>query len=681
MAFPMRLENIDPTLILDKARLQKLKSLNLLDTGAEQTFDRLTSLACEILDVPVCLLSFIANDKQFFKSQNGLPEPYASRREIPLSQSICQYTLSMDEPLVLDDIRQHEFLAMDSVISEMNIIAYAGIPLITGDGHVLGVFCASDSQPRKWTDRDIRILKGLSESAMTEIELRSQIIQRRQTEANLRTSEAKFSEIAESASDAIIVLNDRDEIQYCNLATTTIFGYETEELLQQPVMMLIRGESPDLHKTLIISSFEQPGKSSEWRGLRFLGQHKNGHTISIEASFGQFERYQQSLATIIIRDISQQVRMERELRESEARYLQILDAIPDLVFVKDPQSRLVWANQAFQDYYGKPLNEMIGALDAGHAKEEFIQQYSETDRLVFEEGKQLVIDQDLAFRREDMRHFLTTKTPLFDEDDHVSLLVGISRDITDAKNLENYLTEALQANQELVEMKSNFTSMVSHEFRTPLAVILSATELLMNYHNRLADERREQKLSTIRAQVLRLTRLMDHVLLVNKGDAKGLTFNPLLQDVPALSVSIIEEIRMRHEDANVSIDYTPGEGCGLRYIDADIFRHIFQNLLSNAIKYSHPGTKVKVRLKCNESSLILLIADRGIGIPAENHENLFQTFHRANNVGTIQGTGLGMSIVKRAVDTHGGTIKFRSIENQGTIFIVKLPASKEDPRI
>jgi GAF domain-containing protein len=157
----------------DPARLAALKRVGLLDTPPEEEFDQITRLARMSLGVPFSLVTLVDEDRQFFKSCEGLPEPWASRRQTPLSHSFCQHTLVSKEPLVIDDARKHPLVGDNRAITEMGVVAYAGIPLITPDGHVLGSLCAIDTRPREWTPAEVRTLRSLAAAVMTLIEQRA----------------------------------------------------------------------------------------------------------------------------------------------------------------------------------------------------------------------------------------------------------------------------------------------------------------------------------------------------------------------------------------------------------------------------------------------------------------------------------------------------------------------------
>lgn len=167
---------LDP--ITNAERLAALRRLVLLDTPAEAAFDRLTTLATRVLGVPVALVTLVDLDRQFFKSCLGLPEPWATARETPLSHSFCQHAVAAREPFVVEDARAHPLVRANLAIRDLGVIAYLGIPLITADGHALGSFCAIDGRPRVWTPDDIATLTDLAALVMTEIELRTLVQQR-----------------------------------------------------------------------------------------------------------------------------------------------------------------------------------------------------------------------------------------------------------------------------------------------------------------------------------------------------------------------------------------------------------------------------------------------------------------------------------------------------------------------
>ncbi|MFP2929208.1 ATP-binding protein [Pyxidicoccus sp. 3LG] len=155
-------------------RLAALRRTALMDTETEteEAFDRLTRLACRFLQTPIALVSLLDEERHFCKSARGLPEPWRSQREIPMTHSLCKYTVACGEALIVGDAREHPVLRDCLGVKESGVVAYASIPLLTG-GEALGTFCVVDSVPRRWTEDEVGILRDLAALAMTELELRA----------------------------------------------------------------------------------------------------------------------------------------------------------------------------------------------------------------------------------------------------------------------------------------------------------------------------------------------------------------------------------------------------------------------------------------------------------------------------------------------------------------------------
>ncbi|MDP9348694.1 MAG: GAF domain-containing protein, partial [Gemmatimonadota bacterium] len=161
------------SVLQDPSRLAVLARLGVLDSPREEVFDRLTRLAARTLHVPIALISIVDGERQFFKSQVGLPEPWASRRETPLSHSFCRHVVEARAPLVVEDARLHPVLRENLAIRDLRVIAYAGVPLITSYGIEVGTLCAIDTTPRPWLEEEVEMLKELAAAVVTTIEFRA----------------------------------------------------------------------------------------------------------------------------------------------------------------------------------------------------------------------------------------------------------------------------------------------------------------------------------------------------------------------------------------------------------------------------------------------------------------------------------------------------------------------------
>lgn len=182
------------SIVRNVARLSALQRLGLLDTPPEAAFDRLTRVACRVLRAPVGLVSLVDRDRQFFKSCVGLPEPFASTRQTPISHSFCKHVVGTGKPLIVEDARTNPLVRLNPAVAEMGIVSYAGIPLVTSEGHTVGSFCVIDSRPRAWSFDEVEMLQELAGCVMHEIEgrrlLQASEARCRELEARLRDAEA-----------------------------------------------------------------------------------------------------------------------------------------------------------------------------------------------------------------------------------------------------------------------------------------------------------------------------------------------------------------------------------------------------------------------------------------------------------------------------------------------------------
>jgi signal transduction histidine kinase len=237
---------------------------------------------------------------------------------------------------------------------------------------------------------------------------------------------------------------------------------------------------------------------------------------------------------------------------------------------------------------------------------------------------------------------------------------------------EGDLAGALQQERELSELKSRFVSMVSHEFRTPLGITMSAVELLQHYEDRLPPEQKAELLADIQGSTKNMAALMEQVLLLGRVEAGRLAFQPRPLDLETLVLKLTDE-SLSATNRRCPIVWTAHNDLTGAHGDEALLRHIFSNLLSNAVKYSPPGTPVHFAGRREGGDAVLTVKDEGIGIPVGERARLFEAFHRCANVGEIPGTGLGLVIVKRCVDLHGGSIELESEPGRGTVFTVRVP--------
>ncbi len=383
---------------------------------------------------------------------------------------------------------------------------------------------------------------------------------------------------------------------------------------------------------------------------------------------------------------------EENRRLEEATFRQILDAITDMVLVKGPRSRLLWANRAFLEAYGMTNEELAGQLDAPFAEPDFTQQYIRDDHQVFSTGRPLDIPED-PLKTHDGRTLIcqTVKSPIFGRDGKVAKTVAVIRDITERKRLETAMVAAKEKAEEGVRAKSAFLATMSHEIRTPLNGVLGMIELLMA--TPLTGEQRTYATS-IEACGRALLGLIGNVLDLSKIEAGQFQ----IEDLPFGPMVIVEECRLVVAEVaatkGLSLTLTVGPGVPAQVRgDRERLRQVLLNLLSNAVRFTEAGA-VSIALTASRPvvgegppgdasdgdgrgrlRLELAVEDTGIGMSAETCANLFKPFFQADGSTTRRfgGTGLGLAISKRIVAQMGGSFDVRSAVGAGSRFSFVLP--------
>jgi PAS domain S-box-containing protein len=240
------------------------------------------------------------------------------------------------------------------------------------------------------------------------------------------------------------------------------------------------------------------------------------------------------------------------------------------------------------------------------------------------------------------------------------------------------VTEALEKERELNALKTRFLSMASHEFRTPLGTIMSSVDLISRYSEGPEAEKIERHVTKIKAKVRELTGILNDFLSLDKLEQGHASVHPAAFDIVHLSIDLLEELRpMARPGQELVYDH---EGTDRRMLqDRQMLSNVMSNLVSNAIKYSPEGAPIRLRTRLMDGTLTLMVEDQGMGIPEEDQEHLFERFFRASNVVNVQGTGLGLNIVRKYLDMLQGEIRFRSRVGEGTTFTVTLPAEIDLP--
>jgi PAS domain S-box-containing protein len=525
----------------------------------------------------------------------------------------------------------------------------------------------------------------------------------RQAEDELRRSEAYLRSLVNSQTAFNLRVDMQGRITYCNERYRRQFAWAASSIVGMTPLEVVHPE--DQHKVYAavadcfadankIARFEIRKRTESgdyiWTLWEFSAVVGSDGSIQEIHCVG-FDITQQKEAEAALQKANhllEQRIQERtaELEEERNLLRTVIDAIPDFIYVKDRQHRMLLNNRAHIQSIGRTSGaELLGKTDLELYPQAPAAQFRADEERMFESEQPIVNLEEHSTRPDGSDAWmLTTKVPLRNLQGEITGLVGITRDITALKEAEAAIRAALAHEKELGELKSRLVSMASHEFRNPLAGILTTTEALVLLWDSMDKTKIDDRLNRIRDQVLRLSGITDDVLHLTRLQTGRSKFAPAPGDLDELCSHVVRDLAELPEYHD-RIHYECTQRPLPAVFDARLLQQAISNLVHNALKYSPPEKGVCIAMARapgqDPGNIIVRIADKGIGIPQEDLHRLFEPFRRAANVGAIQGTGLGLAIAKEAVELHGGTIAVESQVGVGTTFIVTLPDDKTPPAI
>lgn len=542
-------------------------------------------------------------------------------------------------------------------------------------------------------------------------------------------SDLRLKAVFEAALDGIITISDRGIIEMANPAAAHMFGYEhTDELIGRNISMLMPQPHAVQHDGYLQRYLETGQKHIIGIGREVPGLRKDGSVFPLRLSVSEIKIEGRSMFTGTVHDLTLAKKSALDLQQEKERAQQYLDIANTIMLVISRDGTVELLNDKGCEVLGYAETDALGqdwfqiAIPA---------ELQDETRSVFKRmmnGEMAILDyyeSEIITRNGDRRLIAWRNAPIYDDTGSARASISSGVDITEQRaaedriirlnaeleqrvdqrteelagavnqllninkklereiqerraietalrNSEQELRRAYEKEKELSELKSRFVSMASHEFRTPLSTILSSADLIEAYTREEQQEKRARHTGRIKSSVSNLTGILNDFLSLSKLEEGKVGIQPAPFMLFPFLETTTDELSGLLKPGQHILKHLPEHDVEI-FSDPKVLKNILFNLLSNAIKYSDAGSPIDCMVEQDGDKLRISVKDHGIGIPKEEQQHVFTRFFRAHNAENIQGTGLGLNIVKRYVELLGGSINFESELSKGTTFVCILP--------
>lgn len=668
----------------ERNRLEALKQYSILDTAPEESFDRITRIAAAYLGVPIVLISLIDETRQWFKSRYGL-----DAQETPRHLAFCTYTIMSDEPMVVPNaLLDARFKENSLVTGAPHIRFYAGAPLHTHDGFNLGTLCAIDSKPRTLTDEQMSIFVDLANLVIEALEFRlsgeralKEIAFRKKMEDQLRVSEERFRDIAESSSDWFWEMGPDLRFTYFTESFRYIAGIDPKALIGKTRRELAADrEYPEKWK----KHLDDLENHRSFRGFKYEIRRPDGTTQHVSISgkplfdaTGAFGGYRGTGT-----NITPQIEAERQAATARELLVDAIESMPDMMALYDAQDRFVLCNKKYRETLsdiddmlvpGMPLVEILRAsVKRGLVKE--VQDNGE--KWIQARLSRLRNPQDPILHQQRNGRWVLT----YDNKTKDGGTLIHRADVTELIQIQEKLRTAKEEADLASRAKSEFLANMSHELRTPLNAIIGFSDSIKHeIYGPLGNAKYKEYLEDIFRSGTHLLELINDILDVSTIEADKLQLQEKELSIPKLMESVVRLVSSQAEAGGVRLINNIQAPLPDLRADPRRVKQIFLNLLTNAIKYSPKGGDVTLAAANDEDGVLRIsVSDHGIGMSKEEADLAMKPFGRANDayIRNIEGTGLGLPLCNGLIKAHGGRLEIQSIPKKGTTVTVVFPPER-----
>lgn len=510
-------------------------------------------------------------------------------------------------------------------------------------------------------------------------------------EAELRQSEKQFKGAFEFSTIGMAIVNPDGYFTEVNDVLCKMLGYSKEEFKTLTFIDVTHPE--DIEEDLAYKNKLDSGEISSFTiEKRYL--HKNKSIVWVRLSIslvrkrnGEIMHYiPQIIDTTVRKRIEEENRLLLEennrnraiqLNEAKNLYRLLADNTADLVCLHNLDASFQYVSPSIKTLLGYTPEEMIGKSPMNYAHPDDLDKLHGHLIDFITEKLDSAIEARYINAQGDYIWF-ETKANIVKENGIAVSFYSATRDITQRKEVEAVIEKTLLQERKLNELRTNLVSTISHEFRTPMTTIRTSAELIGLYlegQDLKNAQNLEKRVHSITREIDRIVELMDSILTISKEDAGKTNFNPIVFDLKQVCLDVIEASYSNQPDGRKVQVSTQGNKFKV-FADRNLMEYTLFNLLSNAFKYSEGFGDVFLDLFVDSSEIVIQIRDLGIGIPDEDQSKLFNTFYRASNTNGIQGTGLGLYIVKTFTEKNSGKIKLESQLRKGTRVTLEFPIQK-----